>query len=380
MADGKLSLAFYDRDLKNLIGLNEAIGFGWFLNFLHSNRTSKPNGRVKDGRRWARFSYETLHLQSDLFDSQKTLTRTINNLEKLGLIVGIPCGNGKDYTVHFHRLREIVGETHYALYVDAINVDGLDDWDLILDIKKKERKKREITQNGQSETSQNGESEAVQEYPETTIGLPNMDNQITQNGQSPIYKESIILSIIDSTTTSSNEDDATASDLSEEKPVEFLPAKDNFTAIGRVAFYDIKISEENRKEILAAIGKLQNLTNANNEKTVLEPAIIEDYTLWRMLLDWRGKNGFPNIHEFENEFRYKFVSNWYSSPTNQKQLDYLKEHYPDWRTRLFKGDYQAFRAEVQAEISRLQEVKKERQQGKRQSPFTRQGRASTVVD
>jgi hypothetical protein len=355
------SLAVHDRDLARAIGMNEAIVFEWLWFFLHSKRIDDPNGRVKYGRRWARFSYETLYLQSDLLDSQRTLIRTVNKLEKLGLIIAMQSRDGKDYAIHFARLHEIVGLEHYQQYVEESNIDGLDDWDLTFEaIPKVRQPLRQTSQNGQSQASQNGYPQYSPGSPNTVDTLTDLATQTNQNGQPPIYEESITLSITDSskdsTTTLPNGNGAEAP----------APAR-IFAAISRITHHGLKVTAEDRTAILATVGKLQNLETAQKEKLVLDTHLIEDYALWRMLLFWRGKDGFPNLTIFENEFRYDFALNWYDSATNRKQLDWIKRDFPDWRTRLFEGDYAAFREEVQAYIA----AQKQKKQAKAQDHASR---------
>jgi hypothetical protein len=154
-------------------------------------------------------------------------------------------------------------------------------------------------------------------------------------------------------------------------PKEVLPATTPFAAISRITHHGLKITDEDRTAILEAIGKLQNLETAQKEKLILDPDLIEDYAVWRMLLFWRGRDGFPNIWIFENEFRYEFVLNWYNSATNRKQINWIKDKFPDWRTRLFEGDYAEFREEVQAWIAGLRQKKQgtKPQQDFREQPY-----------
>lgn len=121
------SLAGFDRELARSIGMNEAIVFEWLFQQLHSQ---SPIGFVEAGRRWATFSYETLHLQSDVLSSQKTLQRTVNQLETIGLVLSTPHRDGKNYAIHFAKLKEILDPEHYLDYVNEANVAGLDDWDM----------------------------------------------------------------------------------------------------------------------------------------------------------------------------------------------------------------------------------------------------------
>lgn len=352
MADRKLSFAVYDRDLKNLIGLNGAIVFGWLLNFLHSKQTPKPNGRVKDGRRWARFSYETLHLQSDVLDSQKTLTRTINELEKLGLVVSVPCGNGKDYTIHFHRLRELIGDAHYTLYTESINVNGLDDWDLPLVIEKKERKQREITQNGQSKATQNGESEIIQEYPEMTSGLPKMDNQITQNGQSPIDIESLILPILDSTTPPTSVGDADASAAPDPLPEKVISMRQLIFGYWQRLTYGDVIPDKDQK---TAIGNaIDFMRRGHGEEFVydaLEEGRFEAYL--RLTDDWFVEDKIDRPNQLQGSFN-RMVS--YEKKNGRDWFKEFTTKFPDWRVTA-RGQYSAFREAMPAMAKRAKDKK-----------------------
>jgi hypothetical protein len=122
------SLAGFDRDLARKIGINEAIVFEWLWGYLHSK--ASPAGFVEAGRRWATFSYETLHLQSDVLSSQKTLQRAVYGLETIGLIISTSHRDGKNYAIRFAKLKEILDPDHYQEYVNESNVDGLDDWDM----------------------------------------------------------------------------------------------------------------------------------------------------------------------------------------------------------------------------------------------------------
>jgi hypothetical protein len=149
---------------------------------------------------------------------------------------------------------------------------------------------------------------------------------------------------------------------------EILPATTPFAAISRITFRGRTVTDTNRQEILGAIARLQSMTTAQKEKLVLDPTMIEDYALWRMLLFWKGKDGFPTIDLFEDEFRNEFVLNWYDSTTNRKQLDWIKRDFPNWRTRLLKGDYAAFREDVQAYIA-VQRQKKQQNSKSQQYNF-----------
>lgn len=129
--------------------------------------------------------------------------------------------------------------------------------------------------------------------------------------------------------------------------------KDVFSAIARVAYRGLVVDEESRKLIMAAIGKVQNakvLQGNGKGNVVLDVGMVEDYAIWRVLLKWKWHGQFPTIRQVENELRYEFLP-WYGNETNRNSLKKFKQRYPEWRQRLFAGDYVAFHNEVQDFIS-----------------------------
>lgn len=131
-----------------------------------------------------------------------------------------------------------------------------------------------------------------------------------------------------------------------------------FAAMARTAYRGLVCDEAMKKTVLAAIGKVQNAkvrTGNGSGTVVLDVETVEDYAIWRVLLQWKWHGRFPTIGNLENELRYEFLP-WYASETHRNSLQNFKQRYPDWRQRLFVGDYVAFHQEVQDDMQKLRQA------------------------
>lgn len=118
-----------------------------------------------------------------------------------------------------------------------------------------------------------------------------------------------------------------------------------FEAIGRVRFPGLKYGADERKEILAIIGMMKKVRIWTGEFLDPDAQTIEDYTLWRVCIDWRGNDGiFPAGSMFKS-FKDNFLP-WYKDDSARDILAALQRQYPDWRDRVFSGDTMAFRVEA----------------------------------
>lgn len=358
----------YDPLLKDLLGIKTAQAFDWLYSFLHL--AEKPTGMIRDGRKWGLFTYKQLAEASNALPNAYAWQRALAKLEEVGLVISemdIQNNGGKYYAIHFARVLEVIGEDDFNLGygLDMLEQKNrqplwLEKWEPV------EEESKQGAKAGQSKQSAEG-------------GLGKLLRGSQQNAEPPIYIDSDSKdSIKGIDSTPSNEGDTKPSNVVKEEPVkeaEIEKAKDVFMAISRIACYGLAVSAETRKLVAGAIAKIENTQTAKKESLVLDVEVVEDYSIWRMLIDWKGKNGFPMIGDFEKEFRYQFLG-WYSSEENRKKLALVKEFFPEWRVRLFDGDYAAFREEVQDALKRGQGTPPTTRGGGSKSPITRQGRAA----
>lgn len=327
----------YDSNLAKHVGKKNAQALDWLYAFLHL--ADKNMGELHDGRRWGAFTYAQLAELSNALPNAAAWKRALTELAATGLIfVERVVGVGNYYTINFAKVRELVGEDAFRGYAIDIEKkqDDIPNW--LSPHPPRPRAKRA--------------DHPAQNAPTTQRNLPRPP---AQNAPTPIYKEidSSFDSSIDKDSSSSDEDgaDRTADVQSDDEEFVLSEPADVFTAICRVVFSGFVIDAQMRKEALALISQIQNTqiyVGANQrEKPHLDPQIIEDYCIWRMLIQDSGRNGFPAKQEFLDEFRFSFFK-MYWFEKNRKPIEAIKAEYPNWRTRLFTDDYAAFRAEVQA--------------------------------
>src|SRR5262245_32760281 len=93
--------------LAQIIGLNEAI----VVQKLHFRLNPRFNKNLFEGRYWVSNTYEQWQRQFS-FWSQRTVRRTIMNLEKSGILASRPLVSSttqrKSYTINYERLNQIV--------------------------------------------------------------------------------------------------------------------------------------------------------------------------------------------------------------------------------------------------------------------------------
>lgn len=145
------------------------------------------------------------------------------------------------------------------------------------------------------------------------------------------------------TLPSSNEDGAPAPPTS----VETLePARSPLVALARVVFPGFKLTKDRRSQIFKQTGMI-NALEMYGGPVILDTTTCEQFSLWRMVINWRGeKNGWPDVSHLYDQMQ-EFIG-WIRSETNQRKLEKIIETFPDWRTRLFIGDYMTFIADVKA--------------------------------
>lgn len=326
MAKSNRLLACYDRNLAVVIGLEEAILFEWFWNFLHSKDNPRPNGKVLLGRRWARFSYDLLHKKSMLFDSKRKLMRAVTRLQEVGLVITKQTRDGKYYAVHFAGLKALVAPVQYTLYAEESQVDGLDDWDLTW-VKPEVKADGETDQKAIVKTNQNGQSRVAKN-----------GSQGDQNAHPPIYIESIIDSIIED----SKESTANAVVASDPIPEENEPLKevviieeptDNQVMWGKwaeLSYGDRRDFTKSERDLIGAA--VQTAIRLHRESVVLEALKTHRFQAWLILRDdWyvQGKIARPSnlLGSFKLMLQYedKKGREWWNRFTSLVPPEWISE-------------------------------------------------------
>lgn len=361
----------YDPLIEKHLGTKPAQAFDWLYSFLHLKEGS---GTIRDGRKWVKFTYKQLEEVSNALPNAYAWRRALEKLEKWGLVISEESEkkDGKWYAIHFFAVRALIGKEEFSngFELDMVNqktAKWMNDyhWEKQEEYDRRIAEKRALAEklresNERIKSEQDAQAEPskmVSPPPEQDAqgGLSEMHRGTEQDAQICIYIESFD-SFFD------KKDDSTLPNGSGAPPPEpvrpdylqapesLKPAKDVFTAISRIACNGLAVSTETRRQISAVIATVQNTLTVKKENLVLDVATIEDYSIWRMLLDWKGeKNGFPSIKDFEAEFRFQFLA-WYKSDTQRQKIEFVKSGWTDWRDRLYEGDYAAFRAEVQSAL------------------------------
>jgi len=162
--------------------------------------------------------------------------------------------------------------------------------------------------------------------------------------------------VFDSSKENSKEESKSSASSDEEEgaaPSEISPAEtfekpaNTFLAVAQIAYHGFAIDKDIRKEIGTALAKINN-TRRRGMQVLVDVELMEDYAVWRMLVDKKGWQGFPTAEAFAREFSYEFLA-WYESQTNKQTLQRIKQQFPSWRQDLFArdSDYVAFRKTVQ---------------------------------
>ncbi len=343
-----------DSTLAAEFGLRNAVVFEkvWWL--IH--KSEKSTAALLDSKWWSEFSYERLHgffkakSGKNYLGSVRTLRRAVDELVAANLLYRKQTGDGVRLAINFDGLNTLIGDVRRYLCVPP---------------------------NMPTENITEGESVQMWTVTVTQGDSPEMDIQdvqigtdgLTESGQSDspqvdtpyIYDSESLNESFDEEKTlppadadgakiaPANEPEKMTEEVILEKP------SSKMIAVTRVAFSGAVVTEEIKKQALSAIGRIENTqVYMGNErvKPLLDVETIEDYALWRMLLNETGESGFPNLEDFVNELRFTFLK-WYRLDGNRSKLTQIKQQFPGWRTMLFAGDYQAFRAKVQSQNSQV---------------------------
>lgn len=355
----------YDTLIAAKVGVKTAQAFDWLYSFLHLNESR--TGEIWDGRKWGAFTYKQLADKSNALPNEHAWKRALAELQEEGLIfTDTVKGLGKYYAINFAKVREIVGEKRFE---DGYEKDlekqiqeipkWMDETPPLPRPKEENRKKKTTTP--QSKTLSPNPEQSTPTTQSKTLRLPRAKHSDTQSKTlrpAYIYRidSSSIRKRINSTLPNGS---GVAADLPivEEKKIseELPPPADTFSAIARTIYPGLVLDEDMRKTVARVIRQIQQtqiyVGKGQREKPLLDPMLIEDYGIWRMLISDTGRNGFPSVQEFIDEFRFQFFK-WYWTPSNRAPIERIKAEFSDWRTRLYTGDYVQFRRDVQARVMR----------------------------
>ncbi len=360
----------YDPLIEKHLGTKPAQAFDWLYSLIHLREGA---GTVRDGRRWVKFTYKQLEEASNALPNASAWRRALDKLEKWGLVISEESEkkDGKWYAIHFFAVRTLIGKEEFSNgYELDMKNQPTEKWITPHTAPTPKPTPRAIGE-GNHKSEQNEQTSLSKMHSpmsEQTAqgGLSKMHRGSEQNEQTSIYIDS-------DSSFDSKEDSTSPSGDGADAPEPLKPAKDIFSAIARIACNGLAVTTETRRAISAAIATVQNTLTVKKENLVLDVSTIEDYSIWRMLLDWKGdKNGFPSIRDFETEFRFQFLA-WYKSDVQRQKIEFIKSQWGDWRDRLYEGDYAAFRAEIQATF------KQATPRGTTKSPLSNTGRKPPEV-
>lgn len=337
----------YDPLIEKNLGTKPAQAFDWLYSFIHLREAA---GTMRDGRKWVKFTYKQLEECSNALPNAYAWRRALEKLEKWGLVISEESEkkDGKWYAINFFAVRALIGHAEFGNgYELDMKNQQTPNW--ITPYVKPEPKQVEPLSETLAPSEQNEQAELEQD---AQPPLSNLSRPHEQDAQTSIYR---IDSSFDTKDSTSPNGDGVTADLPSSEEFELEAPKNVFQAIGRILYPGLVLDEDMRKTIQRVIGTIQNtqiyVGAGKKEKPLLDPQIVEDYGIWRMLISESGVSGFPAVQEFLDEFRFQFFK-WYWTASNRTPLQQIKSEFSDWRTRLYTGDYVAFRRDVQARVMR----------------------------
>ena len=313
----------YDEQIADLVGLKSAQAFEWLYSFLHLSK--KRNGEVYAGRRWGAFTYNQLADLSDALPNAHAWRRALAHLEEKKLIYRDHApGLGNYYAINFHELRKklAAGFTGYQLDMDT-QIHDLPNWDSPTPPVSRPRRVRKSEQNAQTHPEQSAQ---------TTLSAAHRPPE--HHAQTPIYR-------FDSSLDSS--DDKSSTDV-DEASLTIDPPKSPYQGIYRMS--QAFMPDFDRERIGSMLGIIQN---GQKDTLVVDAATTDLFAVYYMLHK-RGALWKERFPEDEGEFIAAFRNylRWQESDSHQRELKAICDQFPNWRTRLFVGDYTALQAEVKA--------------------------------
>lgn len=359
----------YDPLIEKHLGTKPAQAFDWLYSFLHLKEGS---GTIRDGRKWVKFTYKQLEEVSNALPNAYAWRRALEKLEKWGLVISEESEkkDGKWYAIHFIAVWALIGKEEFSngYELDMVNqktAKWMNDyhWEKEQERKRAEQmalaeKLKESNERIKAEQDEQAELSKIDSpMPEQDeqAGLSKIHRGVEQDAQTSIYIESFDSSFDSKDDSSSANADGASAETSPIKEIILekneLPAPTNvFQAVARIIYPSLVLDEEMRKTVQRVIYQIQNtqvyVGQGKREKPLLDPIIVEDYGIWRMLISDTGRSGFPSVQEFLDEFRFQFFK-WYWTPSNRAPIEQIKAEFKEWRTRLFVGDYGEFRKDVQ---------------------------------